>query len=148
MAHETTEAQIIEFKEAFAPYDKDGNCRIMSKDLGNVLRSLGENPTDAEVQVITKDVASGNGSIHFANFVSMMLRRMKEDNRGDELKEAFGMFDKDGDGFLTIVDLREAIRNLGENLTDEEIYEIIYESDADGDGKLNYEEFVRVMNTR
>ncbi|XP_070538761.1 calmodulin-like [Ptychodera flava] len=139
MDHRITVAQLT---EAFAPF-KNGNNRIMSKDLGNVLRSLGQNPTDAELQVITKDVASENGSIYFANFVSMM-RRTKDDE--EELKQYFGKIDEDGDGFLTIVDLRRIFGSLDENLTDEEMYEMLVEADNDGDGKLNYEEFMGVMN--
>ena len=46
-----TEEQIAEFKEAFSLFDKDGDGTITTKELGTVMRSLGQNPTEAELQV-------------------------------------------------------------------------------------------------
>merc|ERR1712187_564509 len=66
-----------------------------------------------------------------------------------EFKEAFSLFDKDGDGTITTKELGTVIRhvmtNLGEKLTDEEVDEMIREADVDGDGQINYEEFVKMM---
>ena len=62
-----------------------------------------------------------------------------------ELKEAFKVFDQDGNGFITPSELRQVMANLGEALTDEEIDQMIKEADMDGDGQVNYEEFVRLM---
>ena len=63
----------------------------------------------------------------------------------EELKEAFRVFDKDGNGFISAAELRHIMTNLGEKLTDEEVDEMIREADIDGDGQINYEEFVKVM---
>ena len=51
MADQLTEEQIAEFKEAFSLFDKDGDGTITTKELGTVMRSLGQNPTEAELQV-------------------------------------------------------------------------------------------------
>ncbi len=51
MADQLTEEQIAEFKEAFSLFDKDGDGCITTKELGTVMRSLGQNPTEAELQV-------------------------------------------------------------------------------------------------
>lgn len=53
MADQLTEEQIAEFKEAFSLFDKDGDGCITTKELGTVMRSLGQNPTEAELQVST-----------------------------------------------------------------------------------------------
>ena len=50
MADQLTEEQIAEFKEAFSLFDKDGDGTITTKELGTVMRSLGQNPTEAELQ--------------------------------------------------------------------------------------------------
>merc|ERR1711879_401121 len=62
-----------------------------------------------------------------------------------EFKEAFSLFDKDGTGFLSAAELRHVMTTLGEKLTDEEVDEMIRGADIDGDGQINYEEFVKVM---
>ncbi|RZC70228.1 hypothetical protein C5167_033360 [Papaver somniferum] len=63
----------------------------------------------------------------------------------EELKEAFKVFDKDQNGFISAAELRHVMTNLGEKLTDDEVDEMIREADVDGDGQVNYEEFVRMM---
>ena len=66
MAADLTDEQIAEFKEAFALFDKDGDGTITTKELGTVMRSLGQNPTEAELQDMINEVdADGNGTIDF-----------------------------------------------------------------------------------
>jgi hypothetical protein len=55
------------------------------------------------------------------------------------------VFDKDGNGFISAAELRHIMTNLGEKLTDEEVDEMIREADVDGDGQINYDEFVDMM---
>ena len=69
----------------------------------------------------------------------MMARKMKETDSDEELREAFRVFDKDGNGFISAAELRHVMTNLGEKLTDEEVDELIREADIDGDGQINYE---------
>ncbi|KAL0844705.1 hypothetical protein Bca101_017951 [Brassica carinata] len=158
MADQLTDDQISEFKEAFSLFDKDGDgtrsmwfliscvgC-ITTKELGTVMRSLGQNPTEAELQDMINEVdADGNGTIDFPEFLNLMARKMKDTDSEEELKEAFRVFDKDQNGFISAAELRHVMTNLGEKLTDEEVDEMIKEADVDGDGQINYEEFVKVM---
>nr|CAD7392687.1 unnamed protein product [Timema cristinae] len=55
-ADQLTEEQIAEFKEAFSLFDKDGDGTITTKELGTVMRSLGQNPTEAELQDMINEV--------------------------------------------------------------------------------------------
>ncbi|KAH7522506.1 hypothetical protein FEM48_Zijuj07G0145800 [Ziziphus jujuba var. spinosa] len=169
MADQLTDDQISEFKEAFSLFDKDGDgppevrnetrsvlfienvkigkeisgC-ITTKELGTVMRSLGQNPTEAELQDMINEVdADGNGTIDFPEFLNLMARKMKDTDSEEELKEAFRVFDKDQNGFISAAELRHVMTNLGEKLTDEEVDEMIREADVDGDGQINYEEFVK-----
>jgi calmodulin len=70
---------------------------------------------------------------------------MQENDTEDEIREAFKVFDKDGNGFISAAELRHVMTNLGEKLTDEEVDEMIREADVDGDGQVNYDEFVKMM---
>ncbi|KAG8044517.1 hypothetical protein GUJ93_ZPchr0067g6548, partial [Zizania palustris] len=146
MADQLTDEQIAEFKEAFSLFDKDGDGCITTKELGTVMRSLGQNPTEAELQDMINEVdADGNGTIDFPEFLNLMARKMKDTDSEEELKEAFRVFDKDQNGFISAAELRHVMTNLGEKLTDEEVDEMIREADVDGDGQINYDEFVKVM---
>ena len=65
-----------------------------------------------------------------------------------EMKEAFQLYDKSGDGFLDSKEMGELMRSLGRNPTEEEIYNIMAEVDVDHNGKLDFEEFVVLMNEK
>lgn len=82
---------------------------------------------------------TGNGTIDFPEFLTMMARKMKDTDSEEEIREAFRVFDKDGNGFISAAELRHVMTNLGEKLTDEEVDEMIREADIDGDGQVNYE---------
>jgi calmodulin len=70
----------------------------------------------------------------------MMARKVKDSGESEEeLREAFKVFDKDGNGSISAAELRHVMTNLGEKLTDEEVDEMIREADTDGDGQVNYE---------
>ena len=62
-----------------------------------------------------------------------------------EIKEAFKIFDRDGNGFIDAKELKQVVTRLGQVLTSDEADEFMLEADLDGDGKLDYNEFVRMM---
>lgn len=76
----------------------------------------------------------------------MMARKMKDTDSEEEIREAFRVFDKDGNGFISAAELRHVMTNLGEKLTDEEVDEMIREADIDGDGQVNYEGIYQIFN--
>jgi len=77
-----------------------------------------------------------------------MARKMKDNDSEEEIREAFRVFDKDGNGFISAAELRHVMTNLGEKLTDEEVDEMIREADIDGDGQVNYEGNSQVSYSR
>merc|ERR550525_2281992 len=94
-----------------------------------------EEPTEAELQDMINEVdADGNGTIDFPEFLSLMARKMKDTDTEEELIEAFKVFDRDGNGFISAAELRHVMTNLGEKLTDEEVDEMIREADVDDIG--------------
>ena len=63
-----------------------------------------------------------------------------------EMKEAFSVFDRNGNGFICAAELRQVMETMGEKLTDAEVDEMINEADTNGDGQIDYEEFLRMMS--
>lgn len=149
MTEEYTEEQIAEYKEAFSLFDKDGDGTIDATELGTVMRSLGHQPSEEEIiDMINEADVDGNGTIDFAEFIQMMpaaSKNERDENAEEEMLEAFKVFDSDGNGNISADELRQIMANLGEKLTDEEVDEMVKEADIDGDGEINYEEFVRMM---
>ena len=139
-ARDITEEQKQEIKEAFDLFDTDGSGNIDQKELKVAMRALGFEPKREEIKKMIADVDKDNsGVIDFPEFLTMMARKMKDTDSEEEIREAFRVFDKDGNGFISAAELRHVMTNLGEKLTDEEVDEMIREADIDGDGQVNYE---------
>jgi len=119
------------------------------------MRSLGQNPSESELQDMINEVdADNNGTIDFpgtcikvdqqdlslpscAEFLTMMARKMKDTDSEEEIREAFKVFDRDNNGFISSAELRHVMTSIGEKLTDEEVDEMIREADQDGDGRID-----------
>ncbi len=113
------------------------------------MRSLGQNPTEAGLADMINEIdANGDGTVDFPEFLTMMGRKMNDVESEEEVLEAFKVFDKDGNGFISAAELRHIMTNLGEKLSDEEVDEMIREADIDGDGQINYEEFVKMLMSK
>ncbi len=69
----------------------------------------------------------------------MMARKMKDTDSEEEIREAFKVFDRDNNGFISAAELRHVMTSIGEKLTDDEVDEMIREADQDGDGKIDCE---------
>ncbi|KAE9589718.1 putative EF-hand domain pair protein [Lupinus albus] len=142
-----SEEQIVDFKEAFCLFDKDEDGCIFVEELATVIRSLDQNPTEEELQDMISEVdVDVNGTIEFDEFFNLMANKFKHvDAEEEELNEAFQVFDKDQNGYISASELRHVMMNLGEKLSDEEVEQMIKEADLDGDGQVNYDEFVKMM---
>merc|ERR1711977_331308 len=110
------------FRKNFNLFDKKRTGSIPIADMGTVLRSLGQNPTEAELQALMEEVDKDkSGTIEFDEFVDLMSQTNKsQEQMNEEIKNAFLTFDADGSG-------------------------MIQEADLDGDGKINYAEFTKIM---
>ena len=144
MAKQLSQEQISEFKEAFSLFDKHGNNTVAVSDLGVIMRSLGYNPTEADLQdMINQD----DDTIDFNKFKKIMGNMMNEGANEEELREAFRAFDKDGGGRISAVELRHVMTNLGEKLKDEEVDELFAEAGIETEGEIYYEDFVTMMSS-
>ncbi|GMI69960.1 calmodulin 8, calmodulin-like 8 [Hibiscus trionum] len=145
-----TDIPSVEYKDALCLFDTYVDGCITVEELAMVIRSVDQNLTGEELHHMFTDVdadADANGAIEFAEFLNLMAKKMKETDAEEELKEAFKVFDNDQNGYISANELRHVMINLGEKLTDEEVEQMIKEADLDGDGQVNYDDFVKMMTT-
>ena len=129
------------------------------------MRSIGQNPTEDEIlEMVMESDLNGDGTIDFQEFLEMMKRKSSETDQLEviskifgilkcfknwffqSLKEAFKIFDKNKNGYIEAKELKSVTTTLGSMLTDEEFDEFWREADINNDGKLDYEEFIKIMS--
>ena len=138
-----------DYMDAFNMFDTNHDGTINSQKIGELMRKLGKNPTESQLNQIIGNIAkNGSKQIGFDDFVELMEQKNKENDPEIEIINMFQIFNKENNGLISNEELFRIIRTFGETLTDEEIREIITEADVDGDGYINYEEFVRMMTTK
>ena len=141
-----TDQQIIEFREAFQAFDKDGNGSITTRELGTVMRSLGQNLSEAEIKEMIDIVDEDkNGTIDFQEFLNLMERKMKIIDKEEELLEAFNVLDRDGSGKISKYQLRNIIMSTESGITEQEVEEFIKTIGMDEEGNIYLKDFVDVL---
>ncbi|XP_076003825.1 calcium-binding protein 2a isoform X2 [Genypterus blacodes] len=141
--------EMEELREAFREFDKDKDGFISCKDLGECMRTMGYMPTEMELIELSQQICGGR--VDFEDFVELMGPKMLAETADmigvKELRDAFREFDSNGDGQISLGELREAMKKLmGQQLNHHEIDEILHDVDLNGDGQVDFEEFVRMMS--
>ena len=143
---ELTEEQRQEIKEAFDLFDTDGSGAIDAKELKVAMRALGFEPKKDDIKRMIQELdVDGNGVIEFGSFLDLMTVKMAERDPREEMLKAFRLFDEDETGKISFKNLKRVAKELGENMSDDEIQEMIDEADRDGDNEISEDEFVRIM---
>jgi len=140
-----TEDQVAEFQEAFALFDTRGDGMIPANQVGEVLRALGQNPTEADVRRLVQNQKTG-GRVSFETFLPILqaVSQKKISDTVEDFIEGLRHFDKDGNGFISSAELRHMLTSLGEKMTEEEVESLIH-GQEDSHGNINYEEFVKMV---
>ncbi|KAG4087645.1 calmodulin mutant SYNCAM35 [Neocallimastix lanati (nom. inval.)] len=149
MADQLSEEQIAQFKEAFSLFDKEGSNTIETSELGTVLRALGLNLSQAEVNKYVKEVDTGNGKVGFPEFLTLCARTMKtqpSSNDSEAINKAFQVFDSKNSGSISAKEFRHILTHIGEKLTDEEITQVLKDAGIADDGKITLEAFTKMLN--
>ncbi|XP_067682360.1 calmodulin-like [Haliotis asinina] len=146
MEDQLTESQTEELRKLFNKFDRDGGGKITVSELGSAFSSLGHDMTREQVEeMINQFDKDGNKTMDFQEFQEMMLKKVKNAKRSEDIKADFKKYDLNGDGYISPNELRDVIRVRGEPLSNAEVDTMMQIVDLNKDGMVNYEEFVKVM---
>ncbi|XP_063694941.1 centrin-3-like [Bolinopsis microptera] len=143
---ELTNEQKEELREAFDLFDSDKDGVIDYHELKVAMKALGFDVKKAEVLKLLKDYdRDGSGNMYWDDFYDILKDKMLERNPEDEVQKAFTLFDDDGTGSINLRNLRRVARELGENMSDEELRAMIDEFDTSGTGEIDLNRFMSIM---
>ncbi|XP_032672508.1 troponin C, isoallergen Bla g 6.0101-like [Odontomachus brunneus] len=142
--------QISHLQMAFDTFDHDKKGCISTDMVGTILSMLGHEVSPDELADIISEIDTwGTGELKFEEFCKLASRFLEEDTDSEavqqELREAFRLYDKEGNGYITTDVFRDILHELDDALSPEELDMIIEEVDTDGSGTLDFEEFMEVM---
>jgi len=141
-----TEVQQKKAKEAFDSHDKRGEGHIKVGDIATAMKKFGLSVTASWMEKMTDFIdTEGTGFVELEEFVLLARRKMQEDEDEKELKEMFRVLDKEKRGEVNTSELRWILKSLGDNMTEEEIDDMIADVDTDGSGWVDFDEFKKLM---
>ncbi|CAJ2672928.1 calcium-dependent protein kinase 20-like protein [Trifolium pratense] len=143
IAENLSEEEIAGLKEMFRMIDTDNSGQITLEELKNGLERVGSVLKDSEITWLMQAADVDNsGTIDYGEFIAAMLH-LNKIQKEDHLFAAFNYFDKDGSGYITKDELQQACQQFG--LQEDHLDDIIREADKDNDGRIDYSEFVAMM---
>ncbi|KAI5933132.1 calcium-binding protein 4 [Manis javanica] len=146
--------ELDELQAAFEEFDSDRDGYLGYRELGACMRTLGYMPTEMELIEVSQHVKMRmGGRVDFEEFVELMGPKLREETAHmlgvRELRIAFREFDRDRDGRITVAELRQAAPALlGEPLVGSELDEMLREVDLNGDGTVDFDEFVMMLSAQ
>lgn len=146
------EMGVGDLKEAFELFDKNHDGKISADELGCVLRSLGLEYKQEEVDEMIKNADTNeNGSVEYDEFLVMMQKFSQCPpnlaSMDEKTREAFRVFDLDGNGYIDKNELRHVMKRLGETLSDDDVKEMFQEADINNDGQIDLDEFRTLLGS-
>ncbi|XP_018025537.1 troponin C, isoallergen Bla g 6.0101 isoform X3 [Hyalella azteca] len=141
--------QMLVLKRAFDSFDQEKRGAISTEIVATILKMMGQTVNRQILKQVIEEVdVDGSGELEFNEFVLLATKFMNEEDEEEmkkELKEAFRLYDKNGEGFIPTAVLREILKELDDKLTDEELDGMVEEIDADGSGTVDFDEFMDMM---
>ncbi|CAH1116206.1 unnamed protein product [Phaedon cochleariae] len=137
-------------RKAFQMFDTTKSGFIETIKIATILNTMGQLFDESELNnLITKNDPDRTGQVNFDGFCDIANHFLEEDQDDDqtqqELKEAFRLYDREGNGYITTGTLKEILAALDDNLTSRDLDGIIAEIDTDGSGTVDFDEFMEMM---
>ena len=145
-----TEDEVIEIKEAFDLFDSDHSGTIDTEELKQALSNLGIDAKNQTLQNMMNDIDKNqSGTIDFNEFIELMTAKFSDKDIPEDLRKVFDLFIGDDTADkIEFKHLKRVAKELGENISDEELNEMIVRADTDRDGKVSFEEFFAIMTKK
>ena len=145
-----TEDEVLEIKEAFDLFDSDHSGTIDTEELKQALSNLGIDAKNQTLQNMMNDIDKNqSGTIDFDEFIQMMTAKMSDKDTPEDLRKVFDLFIGDDNADkIELRHLKRVAKELGENMSDDELNEMIVRADTDKDGKVSFEEFYAIMTKK
>lgn len=141
-----SEAQTKSAQDAFSSLDKRDEGKIKVGDIAQAMKKLGHNIKVDWLEKMEDEIdTEGTGYIEFEEFLTLIQKKIQEDEDEKELKEIFRVLDKEKKGEVNVNELRWILKNLGDDLTEDDIDDMIMDVDTDGSGWVDYDEFAKLM---
>ncbi|KAG6460112.1 troponin C isoform X2 [Manduca sexta] len=140
--------QIVMLRRAFSMFDSQKQGKIEKDKIRTILNTMVHNYDDLELdRMLDSEDADGSGKLNFDSYVRVALHFLDEDDEAlqKELKEAFRLYDKEGNGYIPTSSLREILAALDDQLTPDQLNEMIAEIDTDASGTVDFDEFMEMM---
>jgi len=143
------EEQVMEIKDAFDLFDKDRSGEITVGEMLEAMRSLGYDTEGGEAAEHVKNLdKDGSGALEFNEFYELLTARFSENTSKEELQRVFALFDTDKTGEISLANMRAIADTVGDQVTDDELGDIVSKNDMDTDGKLSFEDFYNVLTKK
>ena len=145
-----TEDEVLEIKEAFDLFDTDHSGTIDTDELKQALSNLGIDAKNQTLQNMMNDIdRNQSGTIDFDEFIEMMTAKMSDKDTPEDLRKVFDLFIGDDTADkIELKHLKRVAKELGENMSDDELNEMIVRADTDKDGKVSFDEFYAIMTKK
>lgn len=147
MADDDEKTQML--KKAFSMFDQGKTGFIETNRVAAILNTMGQQFDTTELAITIEEADKDKtGKLNFESFYAIAANFLEDEDdeaMQNELKEAFRLYDKEGNGYITTAVLREILAALDDKLTPEDLDGIIEEIDEDGSGTIDFDEFMEMM---
>jgi Ca2+-binding EF-hand superfamily protein len=143
--------EVTELREAFELFDSEKNGVINAEEFKAALKSLTIDVSNLTLSSMMSDIDKAkNSSIDFDTFVDIMTQKLSSTESKQDMEKVFTLFlgEENKNGKLTISHLRRVANELNENISDEELHDMIRRADIDNDNAVNFEDFYAIMTKK
>lgn len=147
IASRIPESQIVDLRNAFTKFDKNGDGQLTQEELVEGIQSVPD--IALSIDDITKAISvidsNNNGVIDYTEFIAACMYS-QDYSQEQQIKQAFQYFDKDNSGTISADELKSCLQSEDQTLTDADVAKLIQEVDNNKDGIIDYNEFIEMMS--